>query len=190
MMYTKKSLSVFAAGQGGNRCSGVRFLSDGRTVATDGYVLLEYRDGSKLADRGIVPFTLPADAVKALAKLPASKGPGKGAFALDVDETNKNGKAFFSAGDATLATEKNTLGFPQYESIMNSLQKPAMLSVALGVPVLESLIKAAKSIGSDKIRLDFQADDKASECYGSAIKVTIESTDGDVLNGAAMPMRF
>lgn len=178
-----------------------------RVIATDGHVLLIATDRHPQADSDFpswiehhgnpsAPVLVEADTIRALlATLP--KRPT--ITILGSIQVSQNGSEESATLAATDLSAKNVATvtdsgkqFPRYERVIPTFgeDKPS-IRVRLGLPVLETLIKAAKAVSDVKHAagsITFELSTKNPEVI-DAIGVSIEGRDVTV-TGCAMPMRM
>jgi hypothetical protein len=153
----------------------IQVQPDGRLIATDGHIAVVVTDADPFSDadyptnpeKGLPPWKgnpdkpvlLPAETAKQLIAATPKKTPIPILTAVQLSVNGAEGGCRFSATDlvavqtATIAPEDANGIFPDVSRVMPKASRPS-LSVGLGVPVLESLLKAAKAIGAVAMRID------------------------------------
>ena len=139
-----------------------------RAVATDAHVLLMIEDahpeldadfpsipGADFSQEPTPPFCLPADIAKAMIGTTPKKSTIPILSCIRAGRNGDPNKITVAAPDLTaprVATihdvGENAQRFPAYDRVIPRADRPE-ISVLLGVPVLEALIKAAKAINDD-----------------------------------------
>lgn len=202
---------------------GVNVLPDGTAVATDGHVLLMAKDNSPIPDAEFpqiqgAPFhgtpernvILDADVIKRLLAVMPKKSTIPVLQAVQVSKNGSDQTFTVAATDLQTPIVSNVdmsdgKNFPDHVRVLPAADKPGVVPVILGVPVLEALIKAAKAIEAKGIRFEIptgKADRFASRIpatetepertelheVSGAVRVSIRTHETEVI-GAAMPMR-
>ena len=175
----------------------IQVQPDGRIMATDGHLLLVATDAHPGVDEdfpcspGTEPFTAsPTGSVligreiveRILAAMPKKQQRyGRMPILETAQLAQGAGDATITATDLTASCRiylpQDDTRFPQVQQILDKLQDRPEVTVHLGVPVLELLIKAAKAIGTTTIALRVSTD--------PATQGNLPLDHGFIFNGAA-----
>lgn len=206
--------------------SRVRIEPSGRVVATNGHVLLMADQTHAFPDEDFpfvpgAPFHgtpetaihVDANTIKALIAATAKKATIPILQAIQVSRNGSDKTVTLSATDlsaprvATVRTDEE-IRYPEYARVIpaDSPERPTV-KVSLSVEVLETLIKAAKAVQTDKrtkiveLEIPIGRKDRSAPCQAtgsnrpgeviSAVKVRIPGKGSDVdVHGVAMPCRM
>jgi hypothetical protein len=186
-------------------------------IATDGNVLLVCTDrrpeqdsefpsipGAEFHGEPDKPMCISVDVVQSMLKTMPKRATLPILQSCQLSQAAAGGNQNGEAGQYTVAATdlpvrnvarinpENQGQFPAWEHLMPKADRPSIV-VSLGIPVLESLIKAAKAIDSKTITLTLPVErDKAGEPTGTVLTVIgVTITDTDVaVTGVAMPCRL
>jgi hypothetical protein len=134
------------------------------------------------------PVLLPADIAKRLIDAsgkPKRHGNLEVLQSIQVGRNGSDDTAVCSATDLQVPVSVSITPdpgkrFPEYSRVMPKPDRPA-ISIVLGVPVLETLIKSAKAIGATTVRVDLPTEttyhEKGTTIVSNAIQVTYKSGD-------------
>jgi DNA polymerase III sliding clamp (beta) subunit (PCNA family) len=137
------------------------------------------------------PFVIPA---KAAMSIKTFKAKGKTGIPclidtlyIDVEKTNMNGTAIFSATDRESVINpilsKMDVGYPDTSRVIPSFTgEDDIYHTRLNIAYLETLLAIAKSTGSESVTIDARRGD------GRPVLLTAEN-DGQKFTGVIMPLR-
>jgi len=209
MLYSKAHFAVRHAAANAGRPSlhGIHFKADGSTEATDGHILFQVKaetpdddeypavGGIKSSTEELVPFTMPLDACEAIAKSIPKRNtrymPVLSHAALDVAETNANGKARFVTSDLTTTTpiesEKIDGTYPNTDAVIPKIDGKCAFAIDLNL-----LVKVAKAAKEYRAGTGGRTNMIAAKFYVtddmSPIRIEIDDA-GDTFTAIVMPVR-
>src|SRR4029450_3088825 len=188
--------------------AGIQILPSGACVATDGHVLIKASEPYPLENADFptvpgmpadttepsAPILIASDVAEKLIKATAKRTPIEVLKTIQV-MTNGDGSSYAVATDLAVPivvklTPDPVRTFPTFERVIPDSDRPTV-TIVLGVPVLETLIKSAKAIGATSIRFtlptEAKCQSKAQGVINTAITATYKSADVEVF-AVAMPM--
>ena len=182
--------------------NGIMVEADGSTVATDGHRLIKYTPAGKPDPKAPVlePFILSTEACKQAIRLLKRTT----RLDLDVDATNKNGRAeirlaecvpsddpaaetFPGFGGVTMNPEKLEGAFPRYENVIPKGEPLA--TVGLSVSLVASTFATLKRQGFNCARVSFPKPTKTAKTADLPIRIEAKSDDGKA-TVVLMPMHL
>lgn len=188
----------------------VQVQPDGACVATDGHVLLIGRDRSphdaadfptanlpEFSGEPSAAVLLPSDVVTRLIAGTPKRATIPILGAIRIGANGAPDKVYAVSTDLQTPTvyavpTEDVPQFPQWERVIPK-DRAEVRTVLLGVPVLETLIKAAKAAGSTTVTFEIPTEDKhyskqAPVCLVDSVPVSFKGNDVEV-SGVIMPVR-
>jgi len=188
----------------------IQVQPDGACVATDGHVLLVGRDRYPAADEDFptanlpefsgdpkAPVLLPADVVTKLIAGTPKRTPIPILQSIRIGVNGGPDKVYAVSTDLQTPTvyavpTEEQPQFPVWERVIPK-ERTDTRRIILGVPVLETLLKAAKAAGSTSITFEVPTLEKHYSkqepiCLVESIPIAITSADVE-LAGVIMPVR-